>query len=656
MKLERQPVERMQKNVDNYKKEKTVWNEVDQALKQLQDEARKLYGFQNPFSDRKAVSSDESVLSATAKREAPEHQASITVQQLAEPDSFLSKEMPFDYEVPAGKYGIKVGKDEVHFTFRGGKLQAFADTVNRAAGKLVSARVVNDTANTQVMMISALKTGAANTLSFLDDGQDLAVNVGLIERSLAGSRDVAISPSTVVAWTQPLDQSTVTVTDGTVTLPPQTEARLTVSPPATFSGKMDLELEVELARLPGDEQKTPSPPPGPSIPGVGSVSRGGVTIENGKSQVPLPPWNPPPAPKIVEDHQVLFLLLNGNTIPLPDVPDTDGFRKITVPVSTLASGISAIGLRNRNTHRELAIRSVRLYNPESRGGYEPVNPVTRAQDAKITVDGIQVVRDSNTVTDLLPGTTITLNGTSSRPVTLNVQPDRDSVKNEIIAFVGRYNQVLTKINILTSNNQAVVDEVSYFDDSQKKQAMDELGMFQGDTTLTMVKSHMQNVMMSPFPTRADRAVTLLAQIGISTSASTPNGGGIDFSRMRGYLEINENQLDDALKSSFFAVKDLFGNDTNGDLIVDQGAAYKIDQLVTPYVQTGGIIAIRTGGLDTQISQTTKEIDSENERLSQREAQLKQQYAQMQGTVDQLQKDSKALAGFSNQGQNSSSGQ
>ncbi len=643
MKYEAAPVDRMKNTLDQYKKEKGVWNELGQKLSKVQDSAQKLYGFQNPFNERTATSSNDAVLTATATRKAQEHTNSVVVQQLAQADKFLSKDLPLDYNVPAGTYSFRVGELTKSFNFRGGKLAAFADAINKNAGDILHANVVRNTADTQVLVIQSLKTGAKNRLTFLKDAETFALDSGIIQKVLTNSRDVQISGTSIAAWNQPLGQTNISVSDGTVTLPPGSEVSLPVTPPISFSTRMVLSLEVKVTNLGSNATPVPSPPPGPSIPSPGSTSLGGVTIQGNRSQVPLPQWKPPAPPKKVEDHHILFAQNGDSVVPLPEVPDTDGFKQLTIPITDYVKGMTALDLRNRNTERQVEVRNVRVFDPQSRGDFRPVNAVTQAQDARLLVDGVQAVRETNSISDLVPGTTLDLHSESPAPVTLTVEPDRKLVKNAIIEFVGRYNQLLTTINIVDSKSPEVVNEVTYFTPDEKKQAMDELGILQGDMTMSMLKNKLQDAMMSPYPTDLGRQLTLLAQIGISTNTSAPGSQGYDVSRLRGYLEINEQQLDSAIKDHIQEIKQLFGSDTNGDMVMDTGAAVKIYQLITPYVQVGGIIAIRTQGLDTQIASTNKDIDTLNKRLDQRRTDLKDQFARMQGAMGELQRQSQGLS-------------
>jgi flagellar hook-associated protein 2 len=142
---------------------------------------------------------------------------------------------------------------------------------------------------------------------------------------------------------------------------------------------------------------------------------------------------------------------------------------------------------------------------------------------------------------------------------------------------------------------------------------------------------------------------MLSQIGISTKSSA--GAGVEVSRLRGYLEIDEKKLDDALNNRIQDVKTLFGSDTDSDLIIDSGIGKTIDANVTPYVQSGGILATRTTGLATKISTTEKKIAELDTQLADKKAELKSKYGQMEGTLNSLQSQSSSISNFTKQNSN-----
>ena len=167
--------------------------------------------------------------------------------------------------------------------------------------------------------------------------------------------------------------------------------------------------------------------------------------------------------------------------------------------------------------------------------------------------------------------------------------------------------------MLTRKDAAVIDEAGYLTDEEKKKAAERLGLLTGETMLSNLKSSMQQIMMNAYPTSRSRDLALLAQIGIATDLRRP-GSGIDKTRLRGYLEVDEAKLEAAIASWPDAIRELFGNDTDGDLVVNAGVAYSLDALLRPYVQTGGILPNRVAGTDTLIARSTREISDYEKRL------------------------------------------
>lgn len=71
--------------------------------------------------------------------------------------------------------------------------------------------------------------------------------------------------------------------------------------------------------------------------------------------------------------------------------------------------------------------------------------VYTAQNAQLTVDGIAVERPSNTVSDLVTGVTLQLNGISTVPVSLTSTPPTDALTQAVNDVVTTYNEVLKTI-------------------------------------------------------------------------------------------------------------------------------------------------------------------------------------------------------------------
>jgi len=646
MDVERIPLTRMESDVDIHKRNKNIWQELNLGLSRLKDNANTLYSFNSPFAEKIAVSENETVLIATATRKAIEERKSILVKQMATADRFMSQSLDKDFRVEAGTYRFMVGDEEVEFTFEGGTLQDFADAINKKAGKLLKASVVNNTATTQVLIIEALKTGAKNILIFFDKAIDFGLESGMLKKVTTKSLEVKLTSSNIQKFENPLTPDMYAVKDGMLTVNPGTELQIPIRPPFILNENLILEYEVKTYVISEDDIEETQPPPGPEIPDAGSIEHKGIRIFSEKSKVLLPEWQAEELPEHIDDMGILFFKSEGKILPLPQISDSEDFQKVQVPIGKMADNLEALVIKNNNTHRYFYIRNINIIDPTTRGDYEPVNPLSRAGDAIIEMDGIEIVRDSNIIEDLIPEVTITLFGESDKPVKLSIEHDIELIKESIIAFVGSYNQLITQIDILTRNDEAIIDNALYMTEREREDAREKLGIFQGDLTLRQLKSHLQNIMMNPYKTAGGQELVLLAQIGISTSSNaTGAGGAINKTLLRGYIQIDEAMLDEVLRNNPEWVKELFGNDLDGDLIIDSGVAHAIDFYLKPYLTTGGTIPTKISSIDSQIVRKEKEIADYQEHLVDYEAQLRRKYGMMEGMLDSLEKSSQQLDNF-----------
>ena len=650
MAVKKEPLTRMQKELETEQQKKTVWQDVTRKLTGLRDIARTLYGFQNPFNDRVAASSDESTLVATATRQASEETKHLLVKKVATADRFLTRSLPLDFTVDPGQYTFKVGDKEVGLAWKGGSLKAFAEALNTKGGALLSASIVNDTTSTQVLLVEGKLTGGANRLTFQDKAVDLGVESGMIARSATGSRGVPLNQASFAAWTVPLAPGGAVVQDGTLVVNPGQELKIPLSPSVALNKNMIMELSLRVEKLPETPTVVATPPPGPSIPGTGGIDFKGIHVENNPSQTPLPEWQPPKPPENITDLKVLFAESGGSVIPLPEIPDSTDFQKIQIPIGELASTLDSIDLRNRNTYRKVDVKDITIFDTTQRGDYVPVKSLSEAGDAQVEMDGIAVRRGTNVINDLLPGVTLTLKAPSSSPVELVIKHDAEGIKKQVLNLVGSYDGTVTDIDVLTRKDDTVVSDAAYMSDDEKTKARANLGLFLGDLSLAQLKGSMQNVMMSPYTTSLGRELSLLAQVGISTDTRSPGSAGIDHTRLRGYLEVDEPKLTAVIAQHPEALRELFGNDTTGDLVVDSGAAFKLDLLLRPYVQTGGILLQRVTTLDSQIAASNRNIADYKVKLDDYQAELKRKYAQMGSALDNMQHSSQSIQNFNKQNQ------
>jgi flagellar hook-associated protein 2 len=647
MEVERQPLKRMQADADLLALRKNAWQDLNRSFTTLREGARSLYGFENPFNNRIVDSSDAKSIIATATRTAIDEKLAVAVRRIATADRFLSAPLARDYAVAAGEYVFGIGGKEVRLAYAGGSLRDFADAITRKGGDLVQASVVNDTKDTQVLLVESRKTGAENRLVLSGAAADFGVKIGMLERKTSAAREFALTERAVTAWAKPLDPTQYRLADGVLTLEPGAELKIPVQPGVALDERMVLELSVKVEVL-NDDYTAAVQPTGPRVPETGTIEFGGVRIESGRSAAPLPAWEAPKPPEKVTDPQVLYLESAGKLVALPGLADSAEFQKVTVEVGKLAGSIESLDLRNRNTHRRVSITDIALVDATQRGDYVPARPVSEAADAEMTIDGITVTRPTNVIDDVVPGVTLTLKAPSKEPVELAVHRDEKTIKDAVLSLVGAYNRIITDVDVLTRKDEAVISEAGYLTDEEKKKAAERLGLLMGETMLTSLKASLQQVMMNAYPTSRARDLALLAQIGIATDLRRP-GAGLDRVRLRGYLEVDEAKLEAAIASTPDAIRELFGNDTDGDLVVNTGAAWGLDTLLRPYVQTGGIIPNRVAGTDTAIKRSATEIADYEKRLTAKEAELKRKYGIMEGALSDMEKNAQTLKNFSSSG-------
>ena len=93
------------------------------------------------------------------------------------------------------------------------------------------------------------------------------------------------------------------------------------------------------------------------------------------------------------------------------------------------------------------------YVEKNKTGYDikdQANHLKKAQNAEFTMDGIKMIRPSNTITDLAVGLTLTLNKTGE--VNFEVQQDTEAVTKAMEDLVNAYNDLVANLNASTDFN------------------------------------------------------------------------------------------------------------------------------------------------------------------------------------------------------------
>lgn len=660
MEIERIPLTREQKTLETYKNQQEAWRSVNRKITALRDSVKSLYSFENPFNNKLSTSSEEYAITANATRKATYESFKVDVIQPATADRFLTSELDADTKVPAGTYTYKIGEKSVTMRWKGGGLQDFSNSLNRRGGDNLKTRVIGASKGKKTLSIESQKTGAENKLIFEDDAKTFAESSGMIIRvkpktvEFGGTRgEFRPAPSAPVEQhgLPPVSANKLAVSEGKIIVPPRNGFTLEIPAIAKENQNSHIQFTVFRTTVQDITEELNKTVERPVFPETGNASFKDITVFNAAVDADLPPEPAvKPAPiEPVETKDVLFALFNDGSEKAIPLSDTEGEEiKIDLNLKDYKN-LSGIVLRNRNTGISYTVSSMTSLNPNENLGFVPQHAISQADDAIIKYEGITLKRPSNTIDDVVPEVTLNITDKTEKTATISIKPDTESAKEALITFVGNYNQALSEINILFQNKPEIVEELDYLSEDEKKEYREKLGMFASDSSLSNLKNSMISTASAHYGFSDHAEVTMLSQLGIATNAT--NYSGYTPSKLRGYLEIDEKKLDSELEKHLEDVKNIFGYDSDGDLIIDKGIAVQLDKQLTAYVQSGGIFAMKTNSLNTKIKASEQKISRLELQMNDKEADLKNKYGRMQGALNSLENQQNSLKNFSNRGNN-----
>jgi len=659
MRLERIPQERVERNIENLQAQRGHWQEVGRRITALRDSSRALFGFQNPFTERAAFSSNPGAISVSATRQAVQQSASFTVLQTATADRFISAPQDENMQIEAGTFVVAIGDEEVSLDFAGGTIRDFSEALNRSGQENLNARLVSVQPRTVSLVLDSLITGAENRMTFAGDAAPLMVQIGMMEQIGNIHREIDINESNVqVNGTRGQDVNISPY--GTLEVPALASVSIGAGEAINTTQPLVLRLETFARDVVEVAEEAVEAPQAPAVTPVapGSVTFGGISIVNAPSTAPFPRVQAPAAvadaePERIDNMAVLSLTFSdGSREELPALSESEGFQAMQFNLTDIARGrtLAAVNIENTNTHREVLVQNISIFNTEDvQTSFMPANPISLAGDAVLAMEGIEMSRPSNDINDIIPGVTLSLRAATPEPVQVSVDSDNAAILDAIIMFVGNYNRLMAELNVLTNADTSLVDELIFLTPDEAAEMRERSGAFVGDSTLNSLRSNLQRITSSPFPT-SDGGVMMLAQIGISTNVR-PQGAFIDVTRLRGYLEIDERVLTEALANNPTAVRELFGSNTEGGIITNNGVAFNIDNVAQPFVEVGGIISLRTNTIDSRITQDQRSVENLERQLVAREAQLRIQYSQMEAAFSRMEQMTNSFENFSQQMRN-----
>jgi flagellar hook-associated protein 2 len=241
-------------------------------------------------------------------------------------------------------------------------------------------------------------------------------------------------------------------------------------------------------------------------------------------------------------------------------------------------------------------------------GNSPGDNTQNAVDAVFTVNNLQITSDSNTVTDVIPGATLTLFQTSTEPVRVDVARDEDAAVGAAQKLVTAYNDVLSFIKSQTNDVAAGKAGIGR------------------DPLVRGLRDALRATLSADY----GGVLSRLSQIGIA-----PDRDGV--------LQLDEKVFREALAASPNDVQHLL---TGAD--GKSGFAGAMQTMLKRYTSIGGLVADARNRLDAQLLALRDRITVMEERLEQRRLTLQQEFAAADRAMSQLNSQASSLTSLAAQ--------
>lgn len=625
--VESKPIKQLEIRKKSHNARKDALKALGKQLGDINNAAKELYGFRTSFNDKNVVSSDNSVVEAKATMQADKGVKKIKVNQIASSHKIATDPVREKEILPAGKFIIEIDGAKQTISFKGGTLKDLNQKIEETASDLIITSYMRKDGETYILTIQSKKTGEKGEIRVSGD-KELLEKIGLVGgegkgrlNEIAVSFDSRYFTSYMGDAKSGAENGSLKVGENGKSVSVKGALWREYALPVALALQADTMLEFDLSyrdRGSGDDTGIPKRlQVGPKE----KVNIKGIILESYNVE------------RKREGRKVDGSLLN-NLMGIGLVSDDGGKRtekiyplgkdmrgamKIAAGKDLKGGKISKIILYcNAGT---MDVSGLRLATPAAqKPGFEMKNIITPAQDAKITVDGIEVIRDRNdNLNDIIKGVTLTVKRPSQHEVDLNIDQSIDTSIDKIKKFVDAYNRYLELHRELT---KAVISQKP--GDFEKRDS--QTGLFMGDMTLLRLQGSLQTTVTSAYPNTAEKPIKMLSEMGVSTGAINAEWETIK----TGKLIIDDALLKKTIHENPEGVTQFFGSDADGDNKADNGMAYKVVAMLKAYVSPGkNIIAAKIDMEDNSIKMADESIKSKEDHLKKYEEKLKRKFAAME---------------------------
>ncbi|HWH93083.1 MAG TPA: flagellar filament capping protein FliD [Baekduia sp.] len=251
----------------------------------------------------------------------------------------------------------------------------------------------------------------------------------------------------------------------------------------------------------------------------------------------------------------------------------------------------------------------------SGSGIDSQLELVAGQNAKVTINGTLYERQSNTITDALPGVSITLKGKTAAADTVGLTvgspgPDKDKLVAKVKAFVTAYNDIVTSTR--ADLTEKPVNGATTTADVQK-------GTLFGDSGLSTMLSQFRTTLSSSIDGLS--GLTSMGDIGVSTGAASAT---ISQDSLDGKLTLDEDKLRTALDTNPNGVRALLGGVSGTN-----GFSQAFGAILKSYQGSAGLIQSRITSATSDLSDLAAKLTRFDARMDAKEARLQKQFTAME---------------------------
>lgn len=232
---------------------------------------------------------------------------------------------------------------------------------------------------------------------------------------------------------------------------------------------------------------------------------------------------------------------------------------------------------------------------------------TSAQDAHLKIDGLDIYRTSNTVSDAITGVTLTALETGTSVLTIS--RDTAAVKSSFDSFVKAYNDVAKQLREMTAYNAAT----------------GQASLLTGDSGARTLQAALQGLITAARPSGLG-GFRQLSDLGVAMQRD-------------GTLQFDSSKLTTALASTTGDVSSMMTTSSGGDL----GLAVRMSSALDSMLSSSGLFASRTDGIQRSIDDIGDRRAALERRLTQIEKRYRMQFSALDSLVAGMQRTSQYLS-------------